>query len=280
MGRTPSQTDMKTPSLKPSEAPEMTGQPSLEVRHATKRFDDGPPALDDVSFSLKPGQFTVLLGPSGSGKSTLLRAAVGLVSLSSGDIQVHGKSPARSRRQLQQTIGMVHQDAALSDRLTTAQNVLSAMAPSAGWLRVLFQAYPPAQQAKACALLARVGLSQDQANRRARELSGGQRQRVGIARALMNDPSLILADEPVASLDPATARTVMSLLRETAREHGATVLCSLHQIDLACEFADRVIALKAGRLVFDGEGRDLSPKTLARLFDHDRSHHPFDLVEA
>ncbi|WP_084397943.1 phosphonate ABC transporter ATP-binding protein [Henriciella aquimarina] len=268
----------KTEHLKKPPAANHTGKAALGFLNATKTYGDGPPALDNVSFDLKPGQFTVLLGPSGSGKSTLLRAAVGLVGLSAGEIRVQGRSIAASGRQARQCIGMVHQDGSLSDRLTAAQNVLSAMAPSMGWLRTLFQAYPAPLQRKACRLLARVGLTEDQANRRVRELSGGQRQRVGIARALMNDPDLILADEPVASLDPATARSVMTLLRETAREYGATVLCSLHQIDLACDFADRIIGLRAGKLVFDGEGADLTPRALAGLFDQTSTSRPFDVV--
>lgn len=269
---------MKTTPLEVSQGPESPGRKALSVVAATKAFGSGAPALNDVSFSLEAGQFTVLLGPSGSGKSTLLRAAVGLVRLTSGEIRVHHETGSASGRRRHSSVGMVHQDGSLSDRLTAAQNVLSAMAPSMNWLRVLLQAYPARMQQKACLLLSRVGLTEDQANRPVRELSGGQRQRVGIARALMNDPALILADEPVASLDPATARKVMSLLRDTAREYGATVLCSLHQIELTCEFADRVIALKAGKLVFDGAASEVSPKTLAGLFDHEGAARPFDVI--
>ena len=253
-------------------------QETLRVIEATKSFGTGPAALDKVSFGLKPGEFTVLLGPSGSGKSTLLRAAVGLVRLTSGTIEVSGIKGITPDKSARPAIGMAHQDGSLSDRLTAAQNVLSAMAPQMGWLRVLFQAYPKHLQNKACRLLERVGLTEDQANRPVRELSGGQRQRVGIARALMNEPSLILADEPVASLDPATARKVMHLLRDTAREFGATVLCSLHQIELACEFADRVLVLRHGQLIFDGTASDVSPRSLAGLFERDSTGRSFDLV--
>ncbi|WP_300392764.1 ATP-binding cassette domain-containing protein [Henriciella sp.] len=251
---------------------------TLRVYEATKTFTTGPAALDKVSFGLKAGEFTVLLGPSGSGKSTLLRAAIGLVRLTSGTIKVSVERGIAPEKRKRPAIGMVHQDGSLSDRLTAAQNVLSAMAPQMGWLRVLFQAYPKHLQDKACRLLDRVGLTEDQANRPVRELSGGQRQRVGIARALMNDPTLILADEPVASLDPATARKVMLLLRETAREFGATVLCSLHQIELACELADRILLLRQGQLIFDGAASDMSPRSLAGLFEQDSAGRPFDLV--
>lgn len=253
-------------------------QEALRVVDATKKFGTGPAALDKVSFGLRPGEFAVLLGPSGSGKSTLLRAAVGLVQLTSGTIQVSQNKGIASSTAKRPVIGMVHQEGSLSDRLTAAQNVLSAMAPQIGWLRVLFQAYPKHLQDKACMLLQRVGLTEAQANRAARELSGGQRQRVGIARALMNDPTLILADEPVASLDPVTAQNVMTLLRDTAREYGATVLCSLHQIELAREFADRILVLKQGRLISDGGASELSPGRLVGLFGQDGGDRSFELV--
>ena len=251
---------------------------SMRVEAATKQFGSDRPALDGVSFELGAGEFTVLLGPSGSGKSTLLRAAVGLVDLTSGRITIAAQNKKAVRPHRTPAIAMVHQDGSLTDRLTAIQNVLSAMAPTVGWHRVLFQAYPRPMQRKAFRLLERVGLTEVEASRPARELSGGQRQRVGIARALMNDPALILADEPVASLDPATARNIMALLQETAREQGASVLCSLHQIDLACEFADRIIALKDGKLVIDENGDELSPKMLTGLFGKATDDQAFNVV--
>jgi len=228
--------------------------------------------LHKVTLDIDAEAFTVLLGPSGSGKTTLLRAAVGLVTPDEGEVRLAGQSiTPRGRRSARRRMGMVHQDFGLSDRLTSAQNVMAGAASTIGWMRVLFQAYPMPIQFKACALLARVGLDEDQANRRAGTLSGGQRQRVGIARALINDPVVILADEPVASLDPATAHEIMVLLREAAAERGAAVLCSLHQIDLARAFADRIVGLRDGQIVFDGAPTDLTPAALFRIFDSPES---------
>lgn len=241
---------------------------ALEFDGVSKSFNAGTPALDKVTLDIAAERFTVLLGPSGSGKTTLLRSAVGLNTPDAGQIRLAG-APIRGRglKAARRRMGMVHQDFGLSERLTTAQNVMAGAAASIGWVRVLFQAYPKAIQLKACDLLARVGLDEVQANRRAGTLSGGQRQRVGIARALINDPLVILADEPVASLDPATAQEIMALLREAAAERGAAVLCSLHQIDLARRFADRIVGLKNGQIVFDGAPADLTPAALAIIFD-------------
>ncbi|MDP2326414.1 MAG: ATP-binding cassette domain-containing protein [Gammaproteobacteria bacterium] len=232
-----------------------------------KVYGSGPPALDHVSFTMDTPQFTVLLGSSGSGKTTLLRAIAGLVSLDDGRIEIAGTALTReSLAGLRRRIGMVHQEFGLAERLTAAQNVMAGAAVHLSWSRLLFQAYPRDVRRRACALLDEVGLTEVQANRKARDISGGQRQRVGIARALIGKPQLILADEPVANLDPQTAVGILALMRETVTAHGAGVLCSLHQTDLACHFADRIIGLQAGRLVFDGPPADLTPDVVAALF--------------
>ncbi|MFN4257583.1 MAG: phosphonate ABC transporter ATP-binding protein, partial [Saprospiraceae bacterium] len=195
----------------------------------------------------------VILGPSGSGKSTLLRLISGLVPASSGQIMFQGtRLSSRTRRGIQRRLGMVHQDHGLIDRLSVAQNVMAGLAGDLPLWRLMLRLYPAAVKEKACRLLAEVGLNESHANRRARELSGGQRQRVGIARALIGTPALILADEPVASLDPATSHEIITLLRRTAKERGVPVLCSLHQTDLAQKFADRIIVINSGHKTFDG----------------------------
>lgn len=233
-----------------------------------KSFSPDTRALHNVTLDIAAERFTVLLGPSGSGKTTLLRTAVGLNTPDTGEITLAGEPVSgRGLNAARRRMGMVHQDFGLSERLTSAQNVMAGASACVGWVRVLFQAYPRSIQLKACELLARVGLDEAEANRRAGNLSGGQRQRVGIARALINDPLVILADEPVASLDPATAQEIMTLLREAAGERGAAVLCSLHQIDLARRFADRIVGLKDGQVVFDGQPADLTPAALATIFD-------------
>lgn len=233
----------------------------------TKRFGAGPPALDNVTFSIDRPQLTVLLGSSGSGKTTLLRTIAGLVPLDAGRIEIAGAelTPA-SLSCVRRRLGMVHQDFGLADRLTAAQNVMAGAAVHLSWPRLLVQAYPRGVRLRACDLLAEVGLTENQANRKARELSGGQRQRVGIARALIGRPQLLLADEPVANLDPQTASGILSLMRAAVAAHGAGILCSLHQTDLAWQFADRIIGLKAGRLVFDGPPEALTAESAAALF--------------
>lgn len=220
---------------------------------------NGMKALQGIDLDLRAGEFCVILGPSGSGKSTLLRVISGLVPASSGQITLQGiQLTSVTRRQIQRKLGMVHQDHGLIDRLSAVQNVMAGLAGELPLWRLMLRLYPPAVKAEACRLLAEVGLDESHVNRRARELSGGQRQRVGIARALMGRPAIILADEPVASLDPATSRDIIALLRRTAKERGAAVLCSLHQTDLAREFADRILVIKAGHKEFDGAPHALS----------------------
>lgn len=249
------------------ESPAACAEPVLQVSGACKAFPNGPTVLDKVSFDIEPGSFCVLLGASGSGKTTLLRSVIGLNKLDAGSVRVCGvESSPKNLRRIRRKVGMVHQDFGLSGRLTAARNVMSGTAPDLPIWRLMLQAYPEYVQRKACSLLSRVGLEAGHVNRLVNGLSGGQKQRVGIARALINAPKLILADEPVASLDPQTAQDVMHLLRQMAKEQGAAVLCSLHQINLSRTFADRIIGLREGRIVFDGPPGQLSQEALSRIF--------------
>ncbi len=218
------------------------GIAGLGVRHA-----GGGSALADVTLYLPAGQFCAVLGASGAGKSTLLRAAAGLVDASEGRILYDGRAADRA---LRRRIGLIPQDFALCGRASVAQNVM-AVADIAAW-RSCAGLYPRPQRARAAQLLAGLGLEEAHLARRADSLSGGQQQRVAIARALLHRPAIILADEPVASLDPATGEATLALLRNEARSLGATVLSSLHQPALARRFADRIVMLDAGRVVFDG----------------------------
>jgi phosphonate transport system ATP-binding protein len=221
----------------------------------------------------------VILGPSGAGKSTLLRTVNGLVVPASGEVRVDGAllTPA-TLRAVRRRVGTIHQTCTLSPRLSVARNVLAGALPLVSTLRGVLGLFPAPLRRRACTLIARVGLGEEHLHRRVADLSGGERQRVGIARAFMADPRLVLADEPAASLDPATSRDVLALLREASRERAVTVLCSLHQVDLAREFADRVLGIHRGRLVFDGGGTDLDAAALALIYGRARRHRALQAV--
>ena len=225
----------------------------LSVRHG-----DGMPVLKALTLAIPSGQFCAVLGASGAGKSTLLQALAGAVAPAGGALIRGGISAgAPHARALRRQIGIVPQDLALCGRASVADTVVST-ARIAGW-RSLFRLYPEAERRRASRLLARLGLEPALIGRRVDSLSGGQQQRVAIARALQHRPTLILADEPVASLDPATAATTLALIRAEARNLGATVICSLHQPELARRFADRLITLDAGRISFDSALTEHSP---------------------
>lgn len=235
----------------------------LEVDHANKSFGRAGQrvtAVDDLSLKVQPGEFCVLLGHSGAGKSTLLKLINGQLACDSGTITVSGLTMQRNtRREIQHTIGMVHQRFDLVARMSVLDNVMLGNLPWVALHRSMFRRWTSKDRAVACHWLERVGLEPIQATRPAGKLSGGQQQRVAIARAFIREPKLVLADEPVASLDPKTGRAVLELLRQAARERGAAVLCSLHQPEFAREFADRIINMKGGKVVYDGEPAQWSP---------------------
>ncbi|HZF45795.1 MAG TPA: phosphonate ABC transporter ATP-binding protein [Sphingomonadaceae bacterium] len=244
-------------------------QAGLDIRFEGigKIWPDGTRALDSVNLSVPTGQFCVLLGHSGAGKSTLLRCVNGLETPSEGQVLIGGQPVnRRSLPGLRRRIAMVHQHFGLVGRSSGAANVTAGAVAQLPLWRVLAGAYPAALQRRACAMLEAVGLEEAHLRRRAEQLSGGQQQRLGIARAFMADPAIILADEPVASLDPALGREVLELLKAQASENGTTVLCSLHQLDLARAFADRIVALHCGRVIFDGPPEQLCERDLAVIY--------------
>ena len=238
----------------------------LSFRAVAKSFGDTR-AIDEVTFDVPRGEFCVLLGRSGAGKSTLLRAVNGLTDVSAGEIVFDGATiDRRNQRAVCQRVAMIHQQFNLVLRASVAVNVMSgALAATPLW-RTLLHWYPVQRREKCWSLVQRVGLDGEQLFRRAQDLSGGQQQRVGIARAFMLDPELILADEPVASLDPKVSRDILALLRDAAKERGATVLCSLHQLDLAREFGDRIVGIDSGRVIFDGAPGQLNSDVIERLY--------------
>lgn len=234
----------------------MTAAPDkvIELAGVHKRFGPGAHALDDVSLTVHAGEVVVLLGASGAGKSTLLRHVNGFHRPSAGEVRVLGTDVAAAGgaqlRGLRRRIGMVFQQFHLVGGLTVLENVCTGALATLRGPRLGLPTYPRRVRAAALEQLERVGLA-DRRFQRADTLSGGQQQRVAVARALLQRPRILLADEPVASLDPESAAQVLSLIAALAREDRLTVLCSLHQVDLALEFAERVVGLRAGRVVLD-----------------------------
>ncbi|MGJ3240862.1 MAG: phosphonate ABC transporter ATP-binding protein [Anaerolineae bacterium] len=244
----------------------------LIIENLTKVYDNGFMALDNVSFEVPDGQFVALIGLSGSGKSTLLRCINRLIEPTSGRIIWNGLDVTaisdEEIRYLRRRIGFIFQQFNLVKRSQVLTNVLSGRLGYTNPLFSLFNYFSPADRERALANLQRVGIG-DQAYKRASELSGGQQQRVSIARALMQNPELMLADEPVASLDPATSHGVMKYLELLNKEDGLTVLCSLHFLSLARTYADRVIALKDGKLEFDGSPAEIDNDRFKEIYGED-----------
>ena len=239
----------------------------ITVEAMSVSYGQAAPALKPTTLSFERGAFTVLLGASGAGKSTLLRALNGLVKPTSGTVTTADfgtLSGGASLRNHRRRTGMIFQQHQLIGRSSVLENVLMGRLGYHGSLRTLL---PPGREErlKALAAIERVGLI-DYALRRADQLSGGQQQRVGIARALVQQPDVILADEPIASLDPATADAVLSLIHGIAKQDGLTAVVSLHQLDFARRFADRIIGLARGEVVFDGRPADLGELDITRLY--------------
>ncbi len=240
----------------------------LEIQHLTKVYEDGTVALEDVSFTVEDGEFLILIGLSGSGKSTLLRCINRLIDPTEGKIIWNGiditAASTSELREIRKHIGMIFQQFNLVKRSSVLANVLSgrlgyyqSWGSLVGW-------WPKKEKERAFHNLQRVGIA-DKAWNRADALSGGQQQRVGIARAMMQEPKLMLADEPVSSLDPATSHSVLKYLKQLNQE-GITVLCSLHFLSLAREYGSHIIALKDGHLVFEGEPRDIDRKRFKEIY--------------
>ena len=247
----------------------------LAFHGVSKTFPGGVSALCDLTLHVPRGQFCVVLGPSGAGKSTLLRLVNGLVEPTAGELRVDGTPVTRrTLRRVRPRVAMIHQQFNLSPRLGVLKNVLAGALPVISTGRALLHLFPRPLVRRACELVAQVGLGEEHLYRRASDLSGGQQQRVGIARAFILDPAIVLADEPVASLDPNISRDILSLLREAAKERGTTVLCSLHQVELAREFADRVVGVHSGTVVFDGPPTDLEEATLTLIYHQTRPGSP------
>ncbi len=240
----------------------------LKVENLTKVYEGGVQALDDVSFEVEKGEFLAVIGLSGSGKSTLLRCINRLIEPTSGTITWDGidvtNASQEELRRVRRRIGMVFQHFNLVSRSKVLTNVLAGRLGYVNPALSIVNKFPKADIAKAHAQLARVGL-EDKANARADTLSGGQQQRVGVARAMMQDPEIMLADEPVASLDPVLTHSIMQYL-ENINQDGVMVLCSLHFLDLVHQYADRVIALNEGKLVFEGSPKEIDDAKFKEIY--------------
>lgn len=241
----------------------------LSMDKVTKVFAPSTTALEEVSFEVAESSFTVLLGLSGSGKSTLLRLVNGLHQPTSGNVNVLGhdisESRGRTLRELRRQIGMVFQQFHLVGSMTALENVCSGALGSLRGPRVGLFTYPRSLRESALEQLDRVGLA-DQRFQRADTLSGGQQQRVAVARALVQRPRILLADEPVASLDPESSHQIMTLINQIAREDNLTVLCTLHQVNLAMEWGDRIIGLRQGRVVLDAATSALTTGETMKIY--------------
>lgn len=241
----------------------------LRIETLTKTYRTGDKALSEVSFTVPARQVVGLIGPSGAGKSTLIRCVNRLVEPTSGkvflnDVDVTAMSKGALRR-ARRRMGMIFQEYALVERLSVMENVLSGRLGYVPFWRSFLRRFPQRDIDRAFALLDRVGLSAHY-DKRADALSGGQRQRVGIARALAQEPELLLIDEPTASLDPKTSRQIMRLIREICAESGLPAIINIHDVPLAQAFTDRIIGLRAGRVVFDGPPAALDEAALTEIY--------------
>lgn len=242
----------------------------LAVSNLKKEYVSGLPVLNDVSFNITEPGIVAIIGPSGTGKSTLIRCINRLVNPSAGQIWFEGQDLAKVQgsdlRHARRKIGMVFQEYNLVERLSVMENVLSGRLGYLPLWRPLFRKFSAEDIDRAFELISAVGLDQNFATRRADQLSGGQRQRVGIARAVMQNPALILADEPTSSLDPKTSVEIMELISKMARDREFPVIMNIHDVELAKRFARRIIGMSAGNIVFDGPPNELSNATLKQIY--------------
>ena len=241
----------------------------LKINALTKTYATGTDALRNVTLTIDEPQVVAIIGPSGAGKSTLIRCINRLVEPTSGSVELNGENltvlNGANLRRARRHVGMIFQEYNLVERLTVMENILSGRLGYVSFWQAFRRNFPKSDVSAAFRLLERVGL-EGYGNTRADSLSGGQRQRVGIARALIQSPSLLLVDEPTASLDPKTARQVMRILVELAQEQQTPTLVNIHDVQLAKTFANRVIGMRAGEVVFDGSPDELSEQVLTDIY--------------
>jgi phosphonate transport system ATP-binding protein len=235
--------------------------PAVSLQNVTKVYGENTVALEDVTFDIEQGEFVVVLGPSGAGKSTLLRILNGLTQPTSGTVEINGRPVGNAGS----AVGMVFQMHYLIESMSAYRNALTGALGRTGSLASVLTLNSKGDKRAALEALDTVGLLEE-AEQRASSMSGGQKQRVGIARALVQDPDLLLADEPVSSLDPKAARDVMGYMKRAAEDRNLTTLASLHQVNIAREFGDRFIGIRDGEVFFDGSREDLSMEIVDDLY--------------
>lgn len=241
----------------------------LLLKDLKKRYKSGPWVLEGISLEVPKGQIVGLIGPSGAGKSTLIRCINRLIEPSEGEIWLNeiclSHLSIQKMREQRRRIGMIFQEYALVERLSVMENVLSGRLGYLPFYKTFLRMFPQSDIENAFRYLERVGLI-DHANKRADELSGGQRQRVGIARALAQEPELLLIDEPTASLDPKSSRQIMRLIEEICHERDLPAIINIHDVPLAMQFMERIIGLQGGKIVFDGKPEALDENMLSLIY--------------
>lgn len=243
--------------------------PLLEVSRVIKHYNGANPALNDVSFSVRKGEFISVIGPSGAGKSTLLRCINRMIEVNSGEVRFNGISVNQLKnvelKKMRSKIGMIFQHYNLVDRLTVIENALHGRLGSKSTLAGALGSYSREEKGHAMEVLAMLGLG-DHIYQRCDRLSGGQKQRVGIARALVQNPMMILCDEPIASLDPNASKIIMDHLKKFSKEMGITLIVNLHQVNVAINYSDRILGVNGGKIVFDGSPDELTSERIAQIY--------------
>ncbi|GAA4060781.1 phosphonate ABC transporter ATP-binding protein [Amphibacillus indicireducens] len=245
----------------------------LQINHLEKSYGSDTKVLKDVNFSVDAGEFVSIIGSSGAGKSTLLRCINRIVESDNGEILFNGTNvlhlKKKELRKLRTDIGMIFQHYNLVPRLTVIENVLHGRFGYKGTIEGVLGRFTEEEKEKAFYLLAKLGI-EEHAYKRCDQLSGGQQQRVGICRALIQDPKLILCDEPIASLDPSSSKVIMDHLKSITRDLGITCIVNLHQVEVALEYSDRIIGLKQGQIIFDGRSVLLRQEDINHIYGKDQ----------
>ena len=264
---------LKPPPLEPN---------LLEIKRVNKSYNGTTPALDDISFSVKKGEFISVIGPSGAGKSTLLRCINRMIEVSSGEVHFEGISVGKLKKKdikkVRSQIGMIFQHYNLVDRLSVIENVLHGRLGSKSILQGVAGMYSREEKKQAMVIITMLGL-EGHVYQRCDRLSGGQKQRVGIARALIQNPKMILCDEPIASLDPNSSKIIMDQLKKFSREMAITMIVNLHQVNVALKYSDRILGVNKGRLVFDGPPDELTNERISEIYGTESQNLMTDLEE-